>query len=99
MTESTQIKTGLDSTLLIEDGADVTAFADDGEYATVWVAKRVTPDAIHFSTYRCEAGRREQDGGGMVSVTPDRTTRSWANAFASENAESGIKNAKEYFNQ
>jgi len=82
------------------DGADVYAYTDDGEYATVWCVFRHSDYEVSVTTYRCESGLAQRDGNAgkkYFEVDADTTTESWAKEYAESHKES-VDIARDYFN-
>lgn len=82
------------------DEADVYAYVDDGEYATVWCVFRHSDYEVSITTYRCEAGLAERDGHAgkrYFEVDPDTTTEQWAREYA-EAHKTSVEGARQYFN-
>lgn len=67
------------------DEADVYAYVDDGEYATVWAINRTSDYEVAVSAYRLEAGLADRDGEygrRYFEVDPDETAEQWARDYA-----------------
>ena len=94
-----EIKTGTekDSDVTPED-ADIFAYVDDGEYATVFEIDRLSDTLVRVNYYRCEAGLSEHDGEETFSIDSDKATDDWALECANANPEESLKVTREYFN-
>ena len=98
MTDATQIKTGTEQNSdVTTSDADIFAYADDGEYATVFEIDRLSDTLVRVNYYRCEAGLSEHDGEETFSIDSDKTTKEWAIECAEANPEESIKVTREYF--
>jgi len=78
--------------------ADVFAYADDGEHATVWEVDRLSDSIIRVNYYRCEAGISDHDGEETFSVDSDKTTEEFARELANADPELAIESARNWHN-
>jgi len=102
MEELTDIQTGVEheNSTVPGDGADVYAYVDNGEYATVWCVFRHSDYEVSVTTYRCEAGLADRDGEAgkkYFEVDPNTTTEQWAREYAEAHKPS-VQVAQDYFN-
>jgi len=99
MGEITNIKTGIEqeSDVTTAD-ADVFAYADNGEYATVFEIDRLSDTIVRVVYHRCEAGLSEIDAEETFTVDSDKTTEQWARECAEADPQMAIEAAKDYWN-
>lgn len=98
MTATTHIETGTeqDSDVTPLD-ADIFAFVDDGEYATVFEIDRLSDTLVRVQYYRCEAGLSDHVGEETFSVGPEKATEDWALECANADPEAAIEAARDHF--
>ena len=94
-----EIKTGIEenSDVTPED-ADIFAYVDDGEYATVFEIDRLSDTLVRVNYYRCEAGRSEHDTEETFSIDADKSTEDWALECANADPELSIESTRNWFN-
>jgi len=107
MAESqTEIETGVetDNERIRTMEHDAEAYADDGEYATVWRLTRmneatVDGTVVDVTVFRSEAGRRELDRAANTvhELEPDQTTREFAQELAEADPELAVELARKFF--
>ena len=99
MEHNNAIQTGIEyeSDVTTED-ADVFAYADDGEHATVFEIDRLSDSLVRVVYHRCEAGLSEIDAEETFSVDADKTTEQWAEECANADPEMAVKVARDYWN-
>jgi hypothetical protein len=98
MTANTHIETGIeyDSDVTPAD-ADIFAFVDDGEYATVFEIDRLSDTLVRVQYYRCEAGLSDHVAEETFSVDADKATEEWARECANADPEAAIEAARDHF--
>jgi len=98
MGDAPQIQTGTEYESDVAPAtADIFAFADDGEYATVFEIDRLSDTLIRVNYYRCEAGISDHVGEETFSVDADKPTKAWAKECANADPEAAIEAAREHF--
>lgn len=99
MGEADEIQTGVeqDSDVTNAD-ADIFAYADDGEHATVWEIDRLSSTIVRVNVYRCEAGLSERESEETFEINPDKTTKEWARECANADPEEAVNLARDYWN-
>lgn len=103
---SQKIKTGTDHPKYADIhpqfvDADMTSYADDGEYAMTWAFERVDDTTILQETHVHDAGLDEVYGGTdpvEFDINPDKSTEQFAREVAEEDPELSIELAKEHWN-
>jgi len=99
--EADEIETGVetDNQRIRTMEHDVEAFADDGEYATVWYVTRVDDTTVEAAVHRSEAGHKELASNvrDIHDVEPDQTTREFAQKMADADPELALELTREYF--
>ena len=99
MEVNTELKTGIEQTSdVTTEEADIFAYVDDGEYATVFEIDRLSNTLIRVVYHRCEAGISEIDGEETFSIDGDKSTEDWALECANANPEESLNITREYFN-
>lgn len=96
----TEIETGVeqDSDVTNSD-ADIFAYVDDGEYATVWEIDRLSNTIVRVNVYRCESGLSERETEETYKIDPDKTTKEWAMECANADPEEALNLAYGYWNE
>lgn len=98
MAENNAIETGTEYDNDADADADVFAFADDGEYATVWAVDRYADGEAHVKVFRCEAGLIGYDDGEAWTIRDsDKSTEEFARELAEEDPEGAVEAAREYW--
>ena len=98
MQDATDIQTGIEQESdVIDADADVFAFADDGEHATVFEIDRLSTTLVRVNYYRCEAGLSEHDCEETFTVDPNKSTEDWALECANANPEATVNAAREFW--
>ena len=77
--------------------ADIFAYVDDGEYATVFEIDRLSDTLVRVVYHRCEAGLSDIDGEETFSIDSDKTTRQWAIECSEADPEASLKAARDYW--
>jgi len=98
--EQREIETGVetDSDNIRTMDWEVEAWADDGEYATVWFVRGVDETHVEVQTLRAEAGMREIDGAIEVyEIGSDAGVVDFARELANADPEEAVTLAREYF--
>jgi len=92
------INTGIepDSDVTPED-ADVFAYVDDGDHATVFEIDRLSDTLVRVQYYRCEGGLSEHDGEETFSVDAETATDEWARECANADPEASLEATREYW--
>ena len=96
-----EIETGYETnnTRINTSDFEVEAYADDGEYATCWMVRRVSDELVEVETVRCESGLRETDGPIDVhDIDADTTVTEFARELANADPEEAVNLAREYWN-
>lgn len=98
MSEANEIQTGIeyDSDVTPAD-ADVFAFADDGEHATVWEIDRLSDTRVRVNIYRCDSGLAEHVGEECFDIDADKHVDEWATEFAKGDPEEAVNLARQHF--
>ncbi|MCW8172578.1 hypothetical protein [Natrialba swarupiae] len=92
-----EIETGTKTDSDVPTTADVYAYADDGQHATVWAINRIDDQTVDVLTYRCGDGLIEQDGQVEEHhVEPDTTTQQFALEVAETDPEKALRLARAY---
>jgi hypothetical protein len=77
---------------------DVEAWADNGEYATLWYLTRVSDTVVSIQTVRCERGLCDQDGQADVRDVPEnKATREVGRDIATDDPAEAVRQAREYW--
>jgi hypothetical protein len=100
MTATTEIETGVETAndRIKTTDWEVEAYADDGEYATCWMLRRVSETEIEQATIRCEAGLRDQVRPiDVFEVDADTTVTEFAREVAQADPELAIELAEDYW--
>ena len=97
MQDAIQTGTEQDSDVTQSD-ADIFAYVDDGEYATVYEIDRLSDTLVRVNYYWCEAGVSDHVGEERFSVDADKSTKEWADECANIDPEAAIEAAKDHFN-
>ncbi len=93
------INTGVEKNSdVYDEDADIYAYADDGEHATVWAIERQSDTTVRVNYYRCEAGLNELDTTATFDVDEDKTTKEWARECAEADPEEAVNIARDYWN-
>lgn len=80
------------------ENPDVCAFADDGEYATVWGVSRIDDTTVLVDYVRCEAGASEYDSPTeQHTIDADKTTEQFARELSQADPEEAVNLAREHF--
>jgi len=95
-----KIKTGIktNNTRIKTSDVDVEAYADNGEYATSFMIRRVSDELIEVEYVRCEAGLRDSDCIEVFDVDADKSTEEWAQECANADPEMAVQAARNWHN-
>jgi len=77
---------------------DAKAYADGGEYATVWHLRQLDETTVKSIAFRCEGGLRERVSGAEVfDVKPETSLREFGREHADADPELAVELAREHF--
>lgn len=99
MVRNNTIETGTEKKSDVPTKADIFAYVDDGEYATVWAVNRITNTEVDVLTFYCESGLVDQVGKiRTFEIDHHQTTEQWAQEYADAHKTS-VKAARDYWNE
>lgn len=98
MAQNDAIKTGVEHDSDADTDADIYAFNDDGEYATLFAITRISDTKVEIEYHRCEAGLIEHDTTETFPIDADKSTEEFARECAEANPEESIKATRDYWN-
>ena len=98
--KTADVETGIasDNSIPNEANVDVRAYADDGEYATLFDVTRLDDTTVEVAYRRCEAGISEYDSDEQFNIDADKTTEAFAQELAKADPEEAVNLARDFWN-